>query len=89
MGRAARERGDIARARETLEDLREDLDALEAEFSKETQRVREAWEPDRVELTEKEVRPRKSDISVDGVSLVWMPWRVDPDGIAEPLWRRD
>jgi hypothetical protein len=32
-----------------------------------------------------DVRPRKSDTTVGQVRLVWTPWRVGPDGIAEPL----
>ena len=33
-----------------------------------------------------EIRPRKSDVSVDELKLVWCPWRVDATGIAEPSW---
>ena len=31
--------------------------------------------------------PRKSDLEVERVSLVWLPWQVADDGSAEPLYR--
>ena len=35
-------------------------------------------------LAVKLVRPRKTDLSIERIVLVWTPWRVGPDGIAEP-----
>lgn len=39
-----------------------------------------------LELDEKPIRPRKSDTSVAGVTLVWSPWSVSEDGDAVPLF---
>jgi hypothetical protein len=33
-----------------------------------------------------ELKPRKADIEVDSVTLVWLPWGVDSQGHAEPLY---
>lgn len=33
-----------------------------------------------------EIAPRKSEISIERFSLVWTPWSLDPDGIAEPVY---
>lgn len=35
------------------------------------------------ELEEVTVRPRKTDIEASRPALVWTPWRVDAEGIAE------
>ena len=29
----------------------------------------------------------QTDIDIDRVALVWTPWRVDPTGIAEPMFQ--
>jgi hypothetical protein len=89
MGRAMREKGDIARAKESLEDLREKVVELEEEFEEALATVEETIRPETLELKEIELRPRKSDISVGRVALVWTPWRVSGDGIAEPAYELD
>ena len=35
------------------------------------------------EVLEKMIAPRKTDITIGKVALVWTPWRVDDDGIAQ------
>jgi hypothetical protein len=37
-----------------------------------------------LELEELAIRPKKADISIERVTLVWTPWRVSQDGVAEP-----
>jgi hypothetical protein len=83
MARVAREQEDIARARESLENLQEKLEALETEFEEATEDLRERLDPSAVVVEERAVRPRKSDIEVDRPVLVWTPWTVSSDGIAE------
>ena len=78
VSRAARERGDIARAEERVEDLRAELAALEAELAS-TLAEQGATEP---VLRRVEIAPRKSDLEVERVALVWLPWRG-----SEPLFR--
>jgi hypothetical protein len=86
MGRAARERGDVARAKATLESLEPQLAELEREFEEATERVRRDFDLDSLELEEKPLAPRKSDIRTTAPLLVWTPWRVDASGVAEPLF---
>jgi hypothetical protein len=86
MGRAARERGDIARAEESREALAQQLEALEAEFAEEVEAARtlaDAAEPACEELA---IRPRRTDLAVERLALVWTPWRVGREGTAEPAW---
>jgi hypothetical protein len=84
VSRAARERGDIARAEEKTEDLRAELAALEAELSSALAEQGAGSEP---ALRKLEIAPRKSDLDVERVALVWLPWRRSDGGGAEPLFR--
>jgi ElaB/YqjD/DUF883 family membrane-anchored ribosome-binding protein len=82
--RAARERGDVARARDDAEALQQELEELEAEFEERLEAVRDRVDESQVVCEELPIRPRKSDLAVEQVALVWTPWRVGADGIAEP-----
>ncbi len=84
-GRIAREKGDVAHAEESLEALRDRRKAMERDTEEETERIRAAWQGVETGLEPLRIRPRKSDISVGGVALVWTPWGVAPDGIPESL----
>lgn len=86
VGRAAKERGDIARAQDNLEELNQKLVDLEEEFQEDLARLEETLDPAQAEVQAKEVRARKSDIAVSELALTWTPWRIDADGIAEPLF---
>jgi hypothetical protein len=85
MGRAAREKQDIARALRDLKSYEGQLADLEREFQSEATRVREALDAATLELQPLSVRPRKTDMAPGQATLVWTPWRVRADGLAEPL----
>jgi prefoldin subunit 5 len=84
--RAARKKEDVDRALERLEESREQLEALEQEFQDQAAEVAERIDPAALELEEHRVRPRKADIQVGQVTLLWTPWSVSREGIAEPLY---
>jgi hypothetical protein len=71
--RAARQQADVAHAEESLATLEERRQALEEEVSTELERIRLESSPDRLELQELEIPPRKTDIAVDDVVLAWVP----------------
>jgi len=83
-GRAARERADVARARDDADALRQQLEQLEAEFEGQLAAVRQRLGDEEVVCEELLIRPRKTDLAVERVALVWTPWRVGAEGIAEP-----
>jgi hypothetical protein len=83
-GRAARERGDVARARDDADALRQQLEELEAEFQGRLGASRDLLGDEDVVCEELPIRPRKADLAVERVALVWTPWRVGAEGIAEP-----
>jgi hypothetical protein len=82
VGRASRERGDVGRAVEDLETLRTKLDELGAQFEEQLGAVRRQSDGDEPVCREREIRARKGDLTVERVTLVWTPWRIDTQGIA-------
>jgi DNA helicase HerA-like ATPase len=80
---AARERGDVGRAQERVEALQERLEELEQQFANDLEELQEPIALDEIEISELRVAPRKSDLAVEELVLVWAPWRVDESGIAE------
>jgi DNA helicase HerA-like ATPase len=88
VGRIAREKGDVARAEQKLIALQEELDALEAEFQDSLDTLEEPIDVDAIELTERSIRPRKGDLNVEPVSLVWTPWSRAADGSLTPMFDR-
>ncbi len=85
-GRTARERGDIARAQEDVKSLHGRLQVLEEEFEEEVRQTEDILDIDSLDIEEITVRPRKSDMSVKTVGLVWAPYRVTSDGLSEPAF---
>jgi hypothetical protein len=83
-GRIARERQDVADAAEGVEVLQQRLADLSTQFQGETENLEAGLSPDSLELEEVPVQPKKSDISVTQVALVWQPWIVRMDGAVEP-----
>lgn len=85
IGRANDERGDVERAAEKVESLRARLVELEARCEADVTELERDIEA-RVNATLEELRipPRKADLDVESVSLVWTPWRVATDGSVTP-----
>ncbi len=82
LGRASQQREDIARAEETVEALQKQLADLQAEFDAETAKITASIDPLTEELSPVIVKPRKTDITVQLVSLVWMPhWQEEGGGL--------
>jgi hypothetical protein len=84
--RIGRENADVDRAAENLEVLQQRLQALESEFEAESARLAETLDPTAVTLREVAVTPRKSDLAVGEVALVWLPWRRGADGFPAPAY---
>jgi hypothetical protein len=74
--RTSREHGDVERARENLQSLRDRLTELEREFEHEIENTQFSRDADRLELDEIRIRPRKSDLSLRHLGLVWAPYRT-------------
>jgi hypothetical protein len=73
VSRATRERADVAQAEAGARAVREQLDALNAELEGEGARLEAGMDPATVPVETLTVTPRKSDITVEEVALVWCP----------------
>jgi len=78
--RIGRESQDVARADESLEVVRQRLADLQTESETEIAALAASFEGEAVALRKVSVTPRKSDIAVGQLALVWVPWRKDADG---------
>ena len=85
-GRANKELSDIDRAEDNLEDLENKFQDLEAEFRDAVEAQEEKMSVDNLEFEDLSIPPRKSDISIEDYCVCWLPWRVDSNGIAEPVY---
>ena len=85
-GRASKEKADIARAEDNLEESRERFEELEAQFNQDVAELEEKLDVENMEFEELSLAPRKSDISIEEFCMCWLPWKVDASGIAEPVY---
>jgi len=83
-GRAFNERGDVARADESLESLTAERDALLRSIEQEAGALTASLDPASVALEKIRIAPRKSDIAVGRIALAWEPWRAGADGFPRP-----
>ncbi len=72
-GRVAREREDVKRAEDEVQDLEEARRALEVEAEEEVRALDAVLELDGPEIEEIVVRPKKADIAVNDLRLAWNP----------------
>jgi hypothetical protein len=70
-GRIGRESNDVARAEESLEVLLGRQRELESDFAAETERLRANYDPAAVTLERVVVKPKKTEIRVEEVALLW------------------
>ncbi len=70
----------LEESKSDLMDLAEDRELLERDLSEALGEVRAKWEEITVGVIEKEITPRKTDIKVDEIILVWHPYWVDDQG---------
>ncbi|MEP3478851.1 MAG: ATP-binding protein [Fuerstiella sp.] len=69
----AKESADIRHASEALESLLERREDLNAEVEDDVARIQDELDPTLMELDQEEIKPRKSDIEVTRMQLVWVP----------------
>lgn len=85
-GRAMQEGGDVARARETVAAIQQQLAQLEEQFKTESAEVAARADAQTEALETLTIKPRKADINVQLVALAWAPFWVDSAGAATPGW---
>ena len=84
--RVAREQSDVGRAEESLEALQAQLGELDREFEAEIDARKAEFETQNLEVLSVQIPPKKSDIAVEEVALVWTPWSRTALGSVEPAY---
>ena len=72
LGRSAKERSDIERAEENIEALTEEIEELSRELEEDLEEIEESFDPLAEELEVRTLKPRRADVDVKLVALVWM-----------------
>jgi hypothetical protein len=76
FSKAADQQGDVGRAQESVENVQEQIKDLNVQFEAEKTQLGLAGDPLTETLETIEVKPKKNDISVQLVSLVWTPYQM-------------
>ena len=66
--------------------LRDQLKDLERRFRDDIAERKGAIDVEALDITELRVACRKTDLEIQTLMVVWTPWRVGTDGIAEPAY---
>ena len=72
-GRVLKERGDVSRARERVQELQEKLEELAEELEEKIDTADEKYSPENYPIESFALRPRKSDIRIESIVLLWRP----------------
>lgn len=82
--RIGRESGDVDRASESVEVVQQKQKDLQQQFDADAAALDTRFDATAVVLRKVQISPRKSDIAVGEVALVWAPWRKGADGFPTP-----
>ncbi|MBY0311407.1 MAG: hypothetical protein K2W85_05010 [Phycisphaerales bacterium] len=85
VGRASKESGDVGRAEETIEAIQQQEAELNAQFEADLASIDAGADPQTMPLEKIVIKPKKTNIKVRALVLVWMPYAVG-DGDPEPAW---
>jgi len=80
VGRSIDQSGDVGRAKDTVESLRQQSADLQAEFQAEIDALETTVDPQSEVLETLTVRPKKADVAARLVALSWTPVWVDAQG---------
>jgi hypothetical protein len=86
VSRSIQEGGDVKRAERRVQEAKEKLAEFDAKLEDEIDELKSKLDPAAEALEKVLVRPRKSDINVDALGLVWMPHWQGPSGTMTSAW---
>lgn len=86
VGRSVDQAGDVKRADQNVEAAKQKIADLETQMQAEIDGLTAKTDPKTESLETILMRPRKSDITVDALGLVWMPYWRDASGTMTPSW---
>jgi hypothetical protein len=77
---------DVSAAEGSVEAIKKSLDDLNAEFKAESDELAAKIDPTTEALDKVTIKPKKADIDVQLVALVWAPYWQDASGKTSPAW---
>jgi hypothetical protein len=77
---------DVQRALETVEAVKSQITDLQAEFDSEMADLKEKIDPMTESLETLSIKPKKTDIQVQLISLTWQPYWKGRQGALTPAW---
>jgi hypothetical protein len=80
MGRASKESQEAARAEENVKALQNQLNDLQTELNDQIAKIPLTVDPSTLKIERVKLKPRKSDISIEEVALVWWATQAVPSG---------
>jgi hypothetical protein len=86
IGRMSRESGDVGRAEDNADALRQQIQAIESELQTEIDRIGAAFDAQNESLEEVTITPKATDIAIQFVGLAWAPYTRDAQGRLSPAW---
>ena len=61
----------------------QDKERIDQQHQEKLAALQKSFTQSNLQLERTEVKPQKSDIEIDRVALLWMPWRISAAGTAE------
>ncbi len=86
-GRLSKETGDVERAQQTAEAVRQQLQELNQEFENELADLETSFDAQAEELDEITIKPKTADVHVHLLGVAWVPYYRSPDGKLTRAWR--
>lgn len=87
VGRSSKEQQDVGRAQETVEALQAQLTDLESQLKSETAELEARMDAQSEQLDTLSIKPKKTNISVQIVTLTWAPFWQQESGESTPAWQ--
>jgi len=84
--RVGSESSDVDRADDNLDVIRQQHADLQRQFEADTAALERSLDISTLSFRSVQVTPRKSDIAVGEVAVVWAPWRTGADGFPAPAY---
>ncbi len=80
--RVAKEKEDVRRAENELDQLLQKRVKLDDQIARDVAKIEAKYQPEGLEIETLTIRPIKKDITVDPVMVVWRPWFIDGNDTA-------
>ncbi|WP_437187476.1 ATP-binding protein [Planctomicrobium sp. SH668] len=87
--RAMEQRGDVKRAVETMEQLQSEKAELIKSLESELNKITETFSDAQIRVEDYPINPRKSDLSVDELGIIWIPYLRSASGRLDPAYDSD